>query len=145
MERVQGDCHKHSKKFNDPKQARVNPSNKLVNRLDDWHFLCAHYLSCQFSGDLHLLIFLDVTSFLLFVCNILIVCMQEQSRTNKAARAKQPNNHRCRSKSSFLELQHELIEQRDQPVDHVELFRETYANKSGQFILQAAANVHVSL
>ncbi|TYK00340.1 CACTA en-spm transposon protein [Cucumis melo var. makuwa] len=41
-----------------------------------------------------------------------IVFMQEESRTNKAARQKQPYNHNNGSKS-FLQRQHELAEQRE--------------------------------
>ncbi|KAA0038323.1 CACTA en-spm transposon protein [Cucumis melo var. makuwa] len=58
--------------------------------------------------------------------------LHEQSRTNKFARAKQPYNHSSRSKS-FLQQQHEFIEKRGQPVGHVELFKETHANRSDQF------------
>ncbi|KAA0025427.1 CACTA en-spm transposon protein [Cucumis melo var. makuwa] len=49
----------------------------------------------------------------------------EQSRTNKAARQKQPYNHSSGSKS-FLQRQYELAERRGQPVDRVELFWETH-------------------
>uniref|UniRef100_A0A9I9E476 CACTA en-spm transposon protein n=1 Tax=Cucumis melo TaxID=3656 RepID=A0A9I9E476_CUCME len=49
----------------------------------------------------------------------------EQSRTNKAAKQKQPYNHSSGSKS-FLQRQYELAERRGQPVDRVELFRETH-------------------
>ncbi|XP_031737881.1 uncharacterized protein LOC116402552 [Cucumis sativus] len=37
---------------------------------------------------------------------------------------------------------YELSEQRDEPVGRVELFKETHANKSGQFVNQAAKDVH---
>ncbi|KAA0048673.1 CACTA en-spm transposon protein [Cucumis melo var. makuwa] len=60
------DCHRHFKKYSDPEEARANPPNALVGRDEDWHFLCDHYISRAF---------------------------QEQSRTNKAARQKQPYNH----------------------------------------------------
>uniref|UniRef100_A0A9I9EDU7 CACTA en-spm transposon protein n=1 Tax=Cucumis melo TaxID=3656 RepID=A0A9I9EDU7_CUCME len=49
----------------------------------------------------------------------------EQSRTNKASRQKQPYNHSSGSKS-FLQRQYELAERRGQPVDRVELFWETH-------------------
>ena len=39
----------------------------------------------------------------------------------------------------------ELIKERGKPVGHVELFKETHANRSGQFISQATADAHVSL
>ena len=68
--------------------------------------------------------------------------MQEQSRTNKAARQKQPYNHSSGSKS-FLQRQYELAERRGQPVDRVELFRETHV-RAGTFVSQAAEDAHVS-
>ncbi|TYK11881.1 CACTA en-spm transposon protein [Cucumis melo var. makuwa] len=71
------DCHRHFKKYSDPEEARANPPNALVGRDEDWHFLCDHYISRAF---------------------------QEQSRTNKAARQKQPYNHSSGSKS-FLQRQ----------------------------------------
>ncbi|KAA0040895.1 CACTA en-spm transposon protein [Cucumis melo var. makuwa] len=74
------DCHRHFKKYSDPEEARANPPNALVGRHEDWHFLCDHYISRAF---------------------------QEQSRTNKAARQKQPYNHSSGSKS-FLQRQYEL-------------------------------------
>ena len=40
---------------------------------------------------------------------------------------------------------YELSEQWDEPVGRVELFKETHANKSGQFVNQAAKDVHVRL
>ncbi|XP_050945494.1 uncharacterized protein LOC127150847 [Cucumis melo] len=107
------DCHKHFKKYSDPEEARANPPNALVGRDEDWHFLCDHYISRAF---------------------------QEQSRTNKAARQKQPYNHSSRSKS-FLQLQYELAERRGQPVDRVELFRETHV-RAGTFVSQAAEDAH---
>ena len=51
--------------------------------------------------------------------------MQEESRTNKAARQKQPYNHNNGSKS-FLQRQHELAEQRGQSIDYMELFKKTH-------------------
>uniref|UniRef100_A0A9I9E9W8 CACTA en-spm transposon protein n=1 Tax=Cucumis melo TaxID=3656 RepID=A0A9I9E9W8_CUCME len=69
------DCHRHFKKYNDPKEARANPPNALVGRHEDWHFLCDNYIRRAF---------------------------QEKSRTNKAAKQKQPYNHSNRSKS-FLQ------------------------------------------
>ncbi|KAA0051692.1 CACTA en-spm transposon protein [Cucumis melo var. makuwa] len=60
--------------------------------------------------------------------------------TNKPTRTKQPYSHSSGSKL-FLQRKYELTEQRGQPVDHVELFRETNANRSGQFVSQAAANM----
>ncbi|XP_050944153.1 uncharacterized protein LOC127150444 isoform X2 [Cucumis melo] len=66
--------------------------------------------------------------------------MQEQSRTNKAARQKQPYNHSSGSKS-FLQRQYELAERRGQPVDRVELFRETHI-RAGTFVSQAAEDAH---
>ncbi|KAA0046351.1 CACTA en-spm transposon protein [Cucumis melo var. makuwa] len=107
------DCHKHFKKYSDPEEARANPPNALVGRDEDWHFLCDHYISRAF---------------------------QEQSRTNKAARQKQPHNHSSRSKS-FLQRQYELAERRGQPVDRVELFRETHV-RAGTFVSQAAEDAH---
>ncbi|KAA0036796.1 CACTA en-spm transposon protein [Cucumis melo var. makuwa] len=64
----------------------------------------------------------------------------EQSRTNKAARQKQPYNHSSGSKS-FLQRQYELAERRGQPVDRVELFRETHV-QAGTFVSQAAEDAH---
>ncbi|KAA0047849.1 CACTA en-spm transposon protein [Cucumis melo var. makuwa] len=79
------DCHKHFKKYRDPKQTRANSTHRLVGRLEDWYFLCNHYLSRAF--------------------------------------------------------QLEFAKQRGQPIDCVELFRETHA-RNDQFILQATANVY---
>ncbi|KAA0033296.1 CACTA en-spm transposon protein [Cucumis melo var. makuwa] len=64
----------------------------------------------------------------------------EQSRTNKVARQKQPYNHSSGSKS-FLQRQYELAERRGQPVDRVELFRETRV-RAGTFVSQAAEDAH---
>ncbi|KAA0032412.1 CACTA en-spm transposon protein [Cucumis melo var. makuwa] len=69
------------------------------------------------------------------------MAMNEQSRTNKAARQKQPYNHSSESKS-FLQRQYELAERRGQPVDRVELFRETHV-RAGIFVSQAAEDAHV--
>ncbi|KAA0056747.1 CACTA en-spm transposon protein [Cucumis melo var. makuwa] len=66
----------------------------------------------------------------------------EQSRTNKAARQKQPYNHSSGSKS-FLQRQYEPAERRGQPVDRVELFRETHV-RAGTFVSQAAEDAHGS-
>ncbi|KAA0026209.1 CACTA en-spm transposon protein [Cucumis melo var. makuwa] len=71
----QDDCHKHFKKYSDPKEAHANPPHLL-----------------------------------------------EKSRMNKAAKQKQSYNHNSRSKS-FLQRQHELVEQRRESVDRVELFQ----------------------
>ncbi|KAA0063006.1 CACTA en-spm transposon protein [Cucumis melo var. makuwa] len=67
--------------------------------------------------------------------------MHEQSRTNKAARQKQPYNHSSRSKS-FLQRQHELCEQRGESIDRVELFRQTHV-RDGMLVSQAAEYAHV--
>ncbi|XP_050942276.1 uncharacterized protein LOC127149923 [Cucumis melo] len=107
------DCHRHFKKYSDPEKARANPPNTLVGRDEDWHFLYDHYISRAF---------------------------QEQSRTNKAARQKQPYNHSSGSKS-FLQRQYELAERRGHPVDRVELFRETHV-RAGTFVSQAAEDAH---
>ncbi|KAA0041902.1 CACTA en-spm transposon protein [Cucumis melo var. makuwa] len=107
------DCHRHFKKYSDPEEARANPPNAFVGRDEDWHFLCDHYISRAF---------------------------QEQSRTNKAARQKQPYNHSSGFKS-FLQRQHELAERRGQPVDRVELFWETHV-RAGIFVSQAAEDAH---
>ncbi|KAA0041316.1 CACTA en-spm transposon protein [Cucumis melo var. makuwa] len=64
----------------------------------------------------------------------------EQSRTNKAARQKQPYNHSSGSKS-FLQRQYELDERRGQSVDRVELFQETHV-RAGTFVSQAAEDAH---
>ncbi|KAA0062346.1 CACTA en-spm transposon protein [Cucumis melo var. makuwa] len=109
----QADCHRHFKKYSDPKEARANPPNALVERDEDWHFLCDHYISRAF---------------------------QEQSRTNKAARQKQPYNHSSGSKL-FLQQQYELAERKGEPVDRVELFRETHV-RAGTFVSQAAEDAH---
>ncbi|KAA0040827.1 CACTA en-spm transposon protein [Cucumis melo var. makuwa] len=66
--------------------------------------------------------------------------MHEQSWTNKAARQKQPYNHSSGSKS-FLQRQYELAERRGQPVDRMELFRETYV-RAGTFVSQATEDAH---
>uniref|UniRef100_A0A9I9EJX6 CACTA en-spm transposon protein n=1 Tax=Cucumis melo TaxID=3656 RepID=A0A9I9EJX6_CUCME len=109
----QVDCHRHFKKYSDSEEAHANPPNALVGRDEDWHFLCVHYISRAF---------------------------QEQSRTNKAARQKQPYNHSSGSKS-FLQRQHELAERRGKSVDRVELFRETHI-RAGTFVSQAAEDTH---
>lgn len=49
-----GDCHRYFKKYSDPEQARANPLHRLVGRLEDWHFLCDHYLSQAFKMSLHI-------------------------------------------------------------------------------------------
>ncbi|KAA0048153.1 reverse transcriptase [Cucumis melo var. makuwa] len=107
------DCHRHFKKYSDPEEARANPPNALVGRDEDLHFLCDYYISHAF---------------------------QDQSRTNKAIRQKQPYNHSSGSKS-FLQRQYELTERRGQPIDRVELFRETHI-RAGTFVSQAAEDAH---
>ncbi|KAA0032480.1 CACTA en-spm transposon protein [Cucumis melo var. makuwa] len=64
----------------------------------------------------------------------------EQSRTNKAARQKQPYNHSSGSKS-FLQRQYELAERKEEPVDRMELFWETHV-RAGTFVSQAAEDAH---
>uniref|UniRef100_A0A9I9EKX5 CACTA en-spm transposon protein n=2 Tax=Cucumis melo TaxID=3656 RepID=A0A9I9EKX5_CUCME len=64
----------------------------------------------------------------------------KQSRTNKAARQKQPYNHSSGSKS-FLQRQYELAERKGELVDRVELFRETHV-RAGTFVPQAAEDAH---
>ncbi|KAA0060834.1 CACTA en-spm transposon protein [Cucumis melo var. makuwa] len=86
-------CLKHFKKYSYLDEARANTPDILVGRNEDFHYLCDHYMSCAF---------------------------QEQSQTNKATREKQPYNHSSGSKL-FLQRQHELIKQRGEPVDRVEL------------------------
>ncbi|TYK11769.1 CACTA en-spm transposon protein [Cucumis melo var. makuwa] len=68
--------------------------------------------------------------------------MQEQSRTNKAARHKQPYNHNSGSKS-FLQRQHKLAEKKGESIDCVELFRETHV-RAGTFVSQAVEDAHGS-
>ncbi|KAA0056007.1 CACTA en-spm transposon protein [Cucumis melo var. makuwa] len=105
--------HRHFKKYSNLELACANPPNALVGRDEDRHFLCDHYISRAF---------------------------QEQSRTNKAARQKQPYNHSSGSKS-FLQRQYELVERKGKSVDHVELFRETHV-RAGTFVSQAAEDTH---
>ncbi|KAA0038349.1 CACTA en-spm transposon protein [Cucumis melo var. makuwa] len=66
--------------------------------------------------------------------------LQEQSRTNKAARQKQPYNHSSGSKS-FLQRQYELAERKGESVDRVELFRETHV-QAGTFVSQTVEDAH---
>ncbi|TYK13496.1 CACTA en-spm transposon protein [Cucumis melo var. makuwa] len=68
-------------------------------------------------------------------------CIPEQSWTNKATKEKQPYNHSNGSKS-VLQRQHELVEQRGESIDRVELFWETYV-RSRTFVWQAAEDTHV--
>ncbi|TYK14632.1 CACTA en-spm transposon protein [Cucumis melo var. makuwa] len=56
----------------------------------------------------------------------------EQSRTNKAARQRQPYNYSSGSKS-FLQRQYELAERKGKSVDRVELFREINI-RAGTFV-----------
>ncbi|KAA0026299.1 CACTA en-spm transposon protein [Cucumis melo var. makuwa] len=113
IKEFRADCHRHFKKYSDPEEARANPPNALVGRDEDWHFLCDHYISRAF---------------------------QEQSRTNKAARQKQPYNHSSGSKS-FLQRQYELAERKGELINRVELFRETHV-RAGTFVSQAAEDAH---
>ncbi|TYK11950.1 CACTA en-spm transposon protein [Cucumis melo var. makuwa] len=66
--------------------------------------------------------------------------MQEQSRTKKAARQKQPYNHSSGS-MSFLQRQYELAERKGELVDHVKLFQETHV-RAGTFMSQAVEDAH---
>ncbi|KAA0033108.1 CACTA en-spm transposon protein [Cucumis melo var. makuwa] len=66
----------------------------------------------------------------------------EQSRTNKAAKQKQPYNHSSGSKS-FLQRQHELAEKKGELIDSVELFQETHV-RVGMFVSQAVKDAHGS-
>ena len=63
-----GDCYKHFKKYNDPKQARVNLPHRLVGRLEHCHFLCNHYLSRAFWWDLHISMLHYFTFNFLYAC-----------------------------------------------------------------------------
>ncbi|KAA0052222.1 CACTA en-spm transposon protein [Cucumis melo var. makuwa] len=45
FKKFRGDYHIHFKKYSDLEQARANPTHRLVGRLEDWNFLCDHYLS----------------------------------------------------------------------------------------------------
>ncbi|KAA0040682.1 uncharacterized protein E5676_scaffold534G00180 [Cucumis melo var. makuwa] len=69
-------CYRDFKKYNDLEKARANPPNVLVGRHKDWQFLYDHYMSRAF---------------------------QEQSRMNKAAKQKQPYNHRSGPSSFYNE------------------------------------------
>ena len=69
--------------------------------------------------------------------------MQEQSRMNKVSRQNQSSNHSSEFKS-FLQWQNELAEEQGQPIDRVELFKETH-DLSDQFVSQAAVDAHASL
>ncbi|TYK30755.1 CACTA en-spm transposon protein [Cucumis melo var. makuwa] len=66
--------------------------------------------------------------------------MQEQSRTNKVARQKQPYNYSSGSKS-FLQRQHELAEKKGKSIDCVELFWKTHV-RVGMFVSQVIEYVH---
>ncbi|TYK04814.1 gamma-aminobutyrate transaminase POP2 [Cucumis melo var. makuwa] len=45
-----GYCHRHFKKYSDPREARANPPHILVRCIKDWHYLCDHYMSLAFQG-----------------------------------------------------------------------------------------------
>ncbi|TYJ98352.1 uncharacterized protein E5676_scaffold232G00840 [Cucumis melo var. makuwa] len=51
LKEFKGDCYSHFKKYNDPKEARVNPSHILVGCMEDWYFLCDHYMSRAFQSN----------------------------------------------------------------------------------------------
>ncbi|KAA0061251.1 CACTA en-spm transposon protein [Cucumis melo var. makuwa] len=44
-----GDCHRHFKKYSDLEEARANPPYILVGRMEDWYYLCDHYMSRAFQ------------------------------------------------------------------------------------------------
>ncbi|KAA0048643.1 CACTA en-spm transposon protein [Cucumis melo var. makuwa] len=69
--------------------------------------------------------------------------MQEQSRTNKATRQKQPYNHSRRSKL-FLQRRYKLVERKGELVDRVELFGETHV-RAGTFVSQVVEDAHPTL
>ncbi|KAA0053094.1 gamma-aminobutyrate transaminase POP2 [Cucumis melo var. makuwa] len=45
------DCHRHFKKYSDPKEACANPPHLLVGRDEDWHYLYNHCMSRAFQID----------------------------------------------------------------------------------------------
>ena len=61
----------------------------------------------------------------------------------KAVRAWQPYNHRSGTKS-FLQRQVKLTELHGRPVNRVELFKETHASSSGEFISPTAEDAFES-
>ncbi|KAA0055527.1 CACTA en-spm transposon protein [Cucumis melo var. makuwa] len=44
----QGDCHRHFKKYSNLEEACANPLHLLIERNEDQHYLCDHYMSCAF-------------------------------------------------------------------------------------------------
>ncbi|KAA0054096.1 CACTA en-spm transposon protein [Cucumis melo var. makuwa] len=50
FKKFRGECHRHFKNYSNPEQTHVNPSQILVGRKEDWHFLCDHYMSCAFQA-----------------------------------------------------------------------------------------------
>ncbi|TYK01074.1 CACTA en-spm transposon protein [Cucumis melo var. makuwa] len=65
--------------------------------------------------------------------------LQEQSRTNKDARQQKPYNH-SNGLKSFLQRQHELVEQREESIDHVELFQQTHIRDKTPSLPQTVLN-----
>ena len=61
---------------------------------------------------------------------------------NRATRAKQPYHHNSKAEL-FLQRQDELAKQWGHLIDHVELFKETYA-QGGHFVSVTAVDAHVS-
>ncbi|KAA0057523.1 (R)-mandelonitrile lyase 1-like [Cucumis melo var. makuwa] len=80
----------------------------------------------QDTFPVHFLKWIDVTSEYI---KLFKGGLQLQSSMNRAAREKQPYNYSSGTKS-FLKQQHELAEQRDHLINHVELFKETHARGS---------------
>ncbi|TYK02142.1 CACTA en-spm transposon protein [Cucumis melo var. makuwa] len=79
--------------YRDPKQTRANSTHRLVGRLEDWYFLCDHYLSRAF---------------------------QEQSRTSKATSSSLATivavpSHFYNDNPSSLNNEKQMLELQSQP------------------------------
>ncbi|KAA0066177.1 CACTA en-spm transposon protein [Cucumis melo var. makuwa] len=48
----QDDYHRHFKKYSDPKEAHANRPHLLVERDENWHYLCDHYMSRAFQNQM---------------------------------------------------------------------------------------------
>ncbi|TYK11015.1 CACTA en-spm transposon protein [Cucumis melo var. makuwa] len=52
---IKRDNHRHFKQFNELEEARANPPSRLLNRVEDWYFLCNHYMTRSNQGSTRLL------------------------------------------------------------------------------------------
>ncbi|KAA0046471.1 CACTA en-spm transposon protein [Cucumis melo var. makuwa] len=73
FEEFRGECYRHFKKYSNLIQASANPLHILVERMEDWQFLCNHYMSRVFQQRVQVVLYNDNMSSLSIEVNHSIV------------------------------------------------------------------------